>query len=170
LVNFSTGTVMSANSVSVEQLAIVLDWLIRQRPDSPGSRFCLFRIAFDHPQFLGRTFGASDAMRRLKQFGAVLASTVRRTDLLARDLSVFWILMPDCNTEAVHARLRDIVAQVEALGLDVVPCSIGTFVFPPGQAGVADARALLERLASEPGVQEFGPAPSEFQLSLAFPA
>jgi hypothetical protein len=150
--------VMNTNYASFDQLIVILDWLRNQRPDSAYSRFGLFRIAFENPQILGRTFGAADAMRRLNQFGTILASTVRRTDLVARDLSVFWILTPECNSEIMSGRLREIVIKVEEIGLDVVQCSIGAHVFPLERADESSTRALLERLASLPAAYKFEPA------------
>jgi hypothetical protein len=151
---------MNTNYASIDQLIVVLDWLRNQRPDSANSRFCLFRIAFENPQLLGSTFGASDAMRRLNQFGTMLASTVRRTDLVARDLSVFWVLTPECNPEIVGGRLREIVIKVEELGLDVVQCSVGAYVFPIEHANESTARVLLDSLTSLPTAYKFEPAQS----------
>ena len=153
-----THAYMGANCTSIEQFMVVLDWLIRQRPDSAYSRFCLFRIAFENPQTLGSTFGAADAMRRLNQFGTLLASTVRHTDLVARELSVFWTLTPECNSEIVRSRLDEIVMKVEELGLDVVPCSVGAHVLPLEYAEISGARVLLDHLASLPAHHRFGPA------------
>ena len=150
---------MSSNLASFEQFVVVLDWLINQRPDSAYSRFCLFRIAFENPQILGSTFGASDAMRRLNQFGTMLASTVRRTDLVARDLSVFWILTPECNSEIVGGRLSEIVVKVEEIGLDVVNCTVDAHVFPHENADLSSARLLLQSLASLPAAYRFEAGP-----------
>ena len=149
---------MNTNYVSIDQLIVVLEWLRNQRPDSAYSHFGLFRIAFDNPQMLGSTFGAADAMRRLNQFGTLLASTVRNTDLVARDLSVFWILTPECDSEIVSGRLREIVIKVEEIGLDVVQCSVGAHVFPLEHAKEANARVLLKRLAGLPAAYKFEPA------------
>jgi hypothetical protein len=149
-------SIMTARVTSLEQFMVVLDWLIRQRPDSAYSRFCLFRIAFENPQLLGSTFGAADAMRRLNQFGTLLASTVRHTDLVARELSVFWTLTPECNSECVRSRLSEIVLKVEELGLDVVPCAVGAHVFPLERTEAPSARVLLDHLAGLPASHRFG--------------
>jgi len=149
---------MSAKYSTMDQFVVVLDWVISQRPDSAYSRFALFRIAFDHPEILGSTFGASEAMRRLNQFGLILASTVRRTDLVARDLSVFWILTPECNSEILGYRISEIIIKVEEIGLDVVKCTVDAHVFPIENADVSSARVLLNSLASLPAVYKFEPA------------
>jgi len=144
---------MSARYVSFEELSPVLEWLACQRPESVFAHFSLFRISFDNPQVLGSTFGAADAMRRLNQFGCKLAQTVRITDMVARDLSAFWILTPECNADMVGSRLSDIVSDVQNFGLDVVGCSVGAYLFQlkdadlPGNSG---ARKIIDRLQAMP--------------------
>ena len=150
---------MSAKYATIDQFVVVLDWVISQRPDSVYSRFGMFRIAFDQPEVLGSTFGASDAMRRLNEFGTILASTVRRTDLVARDLSVFWVLTPECNSEIMGNRIREILIKVEEIGLDVVACTVDAYVFPLENADLSSARLLLDSLASMPAAYRFDAAP-----------
>jgi hypothetical protein len=147
---------MTAKCTPLEQFMVVLDWLINQRPDSAYSRFCVFRIAFENPQMLGSTFGAAEATRRLNQFGTLLAATVRRTDLVARDLSRFWVLTPECNAECVRNRLHEILTKVEEMGLDVVPCLVGAHAFPLESAEASSARVLLNHLAQLPPDHRFG--------------
>jgi hypothetical protein len=151
---------MSARYVSFEELSPVLEWLACQRPESKYARFSLFRVGFDNPQVLGNTFGASDAMRRLNQFGDMLAATVRRADLVARDLSVFWILTSECNAEMVGCRLCEIVNGVQSFGLEVVDSSIGAYLFPLQDVNLAGAgtRKIIDRLQALPPHFKFDPA------------
>lgn len=146
------------NYTSIDQLITVLDWLLRQRADSAFANFFLFRVGFEDPRALGSTFGAADAMRRLNEFGAALAASVRRTDLVARALSEFWIAAPDCNPDMVSCRLCEIARTVEEFGLDVVECSVSTYKFPVTLPDVTDARTLLIRLKDVPATCRFDPA------------
>src|SRR4030067_1074258 len=114
----------------IDQFAAVLDWVMNQRPDSPYSRYSIFRVGFEDPQLLGSTFGAADAMRRLNQFGGALAGTVRKTDIVTRDVSVFWVMTPECNADMVGCRLCDIVGKVKQFGLGGGACSGGGSRFP----------------------------------------
>lgn len=147
-----------ANYASIDQMTVVLDWLLNQRADSAFSRFFLFRVAFEDPRVLGITFGAADAMRRLNEFGVALAATVRRTDLVARALSEFWIAAPDCNPDTVCCRLCEIANKVDEFGLDVVDCSVSAYKFPVTLPEVTDARTLLDRLKYVPATYSFDPA------------
>ena len=143
---------MSARYVSFEELSPVLEWLTCQRPETVYAHFSLFRVGFENPQVLGSTFGAADAMRRLNHFGNMLAATVRLTDLVARDLSVFWILTPECNADLVGSRLSDIVNGVQNFGLDVVDCSVGAYLLPLKDVSLAGtgSRKIIDRLQAMP--------------------
>lgn len=151
---------MSARYVSFDEFSPVIEWLARQRDGSAYSRFGLFRVGFQNPQVLGNTFGASDAMRRLNQFGAMLATTVRRSDLVVRDLAVFWVLTPECNADMVGCRLCEIVNGVKEFGLEVVDCSIGAYLFPRKDVDIsaANARQVLDRLNAMQAHFSFDPA------------
>lgn len=151
---------MSARYVGFEELSSVLEWLTCQRHESVYAYFSLFRVGFENPHVLGSTFGAPDAMRRLNEFGNRLAATVRRADLVARDLTVFWILTPECNADAVGCRLCEIVNGVQNFGLDVVRSSVGAYLFPLKDVNLAGAgtRKIIARLQAMPPHFKFDPA------------
>jgi hypothetical protein len=151
---------MSARYVSFEELCPVLEWLVCQRPESVHAHFSLFRIGFENPDVLGSTFGAPDAMRRLNEFGSMLATTVRGGDLVARDLTAFWILTPECNADKVGCRLCEIVNGVQNFGLDVVDSSVGAYLFPLKDVNLAgaDTRKIIDRLQAMPPHFKFDPA------------
>jgi hypothetical protein len=148
---------IGANYASIDQLTVVLDWLLNQRADSAFSRFFLFRVGFEDPRVLGSTFGAADAMRRLNEFGAAIAATVRRTDLVARSLSEFWIAAPDCNPDMVCCRLCEIAHKAEEFGLDVVECTVSAYKFPNALFDAKNGRTLLERMKHVPATYCFDP-------------
>jgi hypothetical protein len=151
---------MSARYVRFEELSSVLEWLTCQRRESADAHFSLFRIGFENPDVLGSTFGAPDAMRRLNEFGSMLAATIRGTDLVARDLSVFWILTPECNSDMVGCRLCEIVNGVQTFGLEVVDCSVGAYLFPLKDVDLAGVgtRKIIDRLQAMPPHFKFDPA------------
>lgn len=150
--------IMSAMYAPIDQFAAVLGWVMNQRPDSPYSRYSIFRVGFEDPQLLGSTFGAADAMHRLNQFGGALAATVRKTDIVSRDVSVFWVLTPECNADMVGCRLCEIVGKVTQFGLDVGHCSVGAWLFPLEGTTELTARTLLARLQTVPPAYKFEPA------------
>jgi len=150
--------IMSAMFAPIDQFVAVLGWVMNQRPDSPYSRYSIFRVGFEDPQLLGSTFGAADAMHRLNQFGGALAATVRKADIVTRDVSVFWVLTPECNADMMGCRLCEIVWKVKEFGLDVGHCSVGAWLFPLPGATESTARTLLARLHTVPPAYKFEPA------------
>lgn len=142
----------------IDQFAAVLDWVMKQRPDSAYSRYSIFRVGFEDPQLLGSTFGAAEAMRRLNQFGSSLAATVRKTDIVTREVSKFWVLTPECNADMVGCRLCEIVGKVKQFELDVGPCSVGAWLFPLPDIAELTARTLLTKLETLPSAYKFEPA------------
>lgn len=151
---------MSARYVSIDEMTPVLEWLASQRPEAVHAHFSMFRVAFESPQVLGSSFGASDAMRRLNQFGNMLATTVRRTDLVARDLTDFWVIAPECNVDMVGCRLCEIANSVTDFGLDIVDCSVGVYLFPIRDVDFAGmgGRKVLQRLRTITPHFSFDPA------------
>jgi len=150
--------IMSAMYAPIDEFAAVLGWVMNQRPDSPYSHYSIFRVGFEDPQLLGSTFGAADAMHRLNQFGGTLAATVRKTDIVTREVSVFWVLTPECNAEMVGCRLCEIAGKVKQFGLDVGRCTVGAWLFPLPGATESTARTLLARLKMVPPAYKFEPA------------
>lgn len=85
-------------------------------------------------------------MRRLNQFGSTLASAIHHSDVVSRDLSVFWVLSPRGDIDLVRDRSDHLVKTIDEIGLDIVDCYVMGHLFPhPDAAEFADAIALLER-------------------------
>ena len=136
---------MTAKYVPIDEFITLVEWLASQRSATTPWRFTLFRVGFENPDQIGTSFGAQEGMRRLNRFGAALASTVRRSDLVSRELSVFWVLSSECNAEVVTAKLRNIVDKVDEFGLDIVKCFVSAHVFPhPDLPQVTSGRQLLD--------------------------
>jgi hypothetical protein len=138
--------IVTAKYASIDEFVSIVEWLIVQPDDAPQSRFSLFRVGFENPQLIGSRFGAQEGLRRLNQFGTTLASSVSRSDVVMRDLSVFWMLSPNHDVDFVRDRMGNIVRRIDEFGLDIVECHVKAHVFPHPQAiKVVDARLLLDR-------------------------
>src|SRR3972149_4185689 len=87
-----------------------------------------------------------------------LAAAVRRTDIVTRQVSVFWVLTPECNADMVGCRLCEIVGKVKQFELDVGHCSVGAWLFPLPGATDSAASALLAHLGTLPPAFKFEPA------------
>ncbi len=136
---------MTARYVPIDDFISLVEWLVRQRSEPTRWRFCVFRVGFESPELIGSNFGAQDGLRRLNQFGFTLASSVRRSDVVSRKLSVFWVLSSDCNTDSFSNRLQKLLGSVGDFGLDIVNCSVSAYVFPHPEVGqVSDGWQLLD--------------------------
>ncbi len=136
---------MTARYVPIDEFVSLVEWLISQRSGSTTWRFCVFRIGFEHPELIGNSFGAQDGLRRLNQFGLTLAAAARRSDVVARKLSVFWVLSPECEPDTLGKRLQGMIDSVGEFGLDIVSCYVSAHVFPHPEVGeVADGWQLLD--------------------------
>ncbi len=136
---------MTARYVPIDEFISLVDWLIHQRGDPSHTGFCVCRVGFARPELIGVSFGAQDGMRRLNQFGMMLASTVRRSDVVSRKLSVFWVLASKCNTESFGNRLLGMIGNGGEFGLDIVDCSVSAHEYPDPEIGQAsDGWQLLD--------------------------
>jgi len=135
----------------------VMDWALKQRTTSPHARFSVFRIRFEDPQLLGSTYGAAGASRRLTEFGNSLAATLRKGDIVTREIASFWVFTPDCDNEVLGCRLCDIVSKARRYDLDISKCSVGAWIFPLGDEQAIEARDVLARLDTLPTAFAFDP-------------
>lgn len=136
---------MSAKYIPIDEFFPVVEYRLAQS-GAPQARFSLFRIGFEDPQLIGSRFGAPDAMRRLNQFGSALASAIHHSDVVSRELSVFWVLSPRGDAGLVRDRSDHLVRTIDEFGLDFVDCHVRGHVFPhPEAGGISNAIALLER-------------------------
>jgi hypothetical protein len=64
----------------------------------------------------------SQSVQGLLSPRTTLGSILRRSDVVTRERSVFWVLLPDCNRDPVGDRPGGIVKKVDDFGLDSVNC------------------------------------------------
>jgi hypothetical protein len=141
----------------MENFLAVMDWALKQRAGSPHARFSIFRIRFEDPQLLGSTYGAAGASRRLTEFGNSLAATVRKGDIVTREIASFWVFTPECDNDVLGCRLCDIVSKARRYDLDISQCSVGAWIFPLGEQQEIDARDMLSRLDTLASAFAFDP-------------
>ena len=99
-----------------------LDWLVAvaKRYASP-IEFGLVYIAFGNKNELGETYGAQDAVRQLAELTHALQQTFRKTDMVARNGTDYWIIVPFAPaTERIHEKVIEILRSAEHNGLLVV--------------------------------------------------
>lgn len=109
-----------------------LEWLIAvmHRYSSP-IQFGLVHIAHGDKNELGETYGAQEAIRQLAGVTHSLKKAFRKTDLVARDGSDFWVIIPYTPaTEKIYDKVLGILQAADHDGLRVVERETSIFSLP----------------------------------------
>jgi hypothetical protein len=109
-----------------------LDWicqvLIRHSEDF---NVALVRIAYGDDNSLGETYGAPEALRQLSSLTHDLQNSFRRSDLVGREGTDFWILFPYTRvTDNVYDKLLDVIQGSAHNNLNIVEREIAIFELP----------------------------------------
>ncbi len=117
-----------------EKFLFTLEWLLAvTRRYSGRLEFGLAHIDFENPRVLGDAYGAKQASHKLDEVLQLLRKAVRKTDLVARDGTDFWILLPHAaDEEKLVDRIREIVELTSQSGLQIVERDVSIFSFPKG--------------------------------------
>lgn len=148
---------MSENLLTNDQQARVvflttLDWLllvVKRYADQ--FNFALVKIAYGDANELGETYGASEASKQLIAMTADLQKAFRKTDLVARNGSDFWVIFPYTPfSENIYEKIVTVMEDVHHDGLNVVDREIAIFTSPfdfgEQKASPLNALALLDNL------------------------
>lgn len=123
---------MKHDAASWEKLLHVLEWIIDvklRHYDSLGLGFSLAYISFYDKMVLGNRYGAMVALQMLVELDYELSRAMRKSDIVARDGTDFWVLIPHHQADLVVSKISRIVEIAAENGLDVVDRDISTFVF-----------------------------------------
>ncbi len=109
-----------------------LDWicqvLIRHADDF---HVALVKIAYGDDNTLGEAYGAPEALRQLSSLSHDLQRTFRRSDLVGREGTDFWILFPYTRvTDNVYDKLIDVLQSAQHQNLNIVEREIAIFELP----------------------------------------
>lgn len=135
-----------------DRFMITLDWLLAVHERYPGNslNFGLLHVCFHDRQKLGEAYGAPEAHHLLAELGGKLRQAFRRTDLVARDGTDFWILAPYTTPETVMEKIATLVEISAADGLNIVDRDVTVFALPDpaltDQAPLSSAAAFLAHL------------------------
>lgn len=109
-----------------------LDWvcqvLIRHADDL---NIALVRIAYGDDNSLGEAYGAPEALRQLSSLTHDLQNSFRRSDLVGREGTDFWILFPYTRvSDNVYDKLVDVLQSTEHKTLNIVEREVAIFELP----------------------------------------
>lgn len=112
-----------------ERFLFTLEWMLEvTKRYSDHFQFGLAYINFQNPKILGEAYGAQKASQKLDEISRTLRKAFRKTDLVARDVADFWILVPySPPDENLVDKIKYIVETASQSGLQVVERDISIF-------------------------------------------
>lgn len=119
---------MNEDNEAREKFLITLEWLLalNERYDN-AVRYGLLHVCFHGKQVLGNVYGAQHAATLLISLAAKLRNAFRKTDLVARDGTDFWILVPYTHPETVSEKVTQLIEIASQSGLDMVDRDVAFF-------------------------------------------
>jgi GGDEF domain-containing protein len=132
-----------------DKFLFTLEWLLAvTKRHSGGMQFGIAHIDYNNPRILGETYGAKQAAQKLDEVSRSLRNSFRKSDLVARDGTDFWILVPFTPAEETLVdKIKYIVDTVSQGGLNIVKRDISFFVLPNDAADL-DAKGTAREFLS----------------------
>lgn len=129
---------------ALDRFHTILEWLMNVQERHPEFlSFGLIHICFHDRAALGSAYGARDAAQMLGGLLDDLHRNFRRTDLVARDGTDFWVLVPYTSPTTVLEKIQRLVELASENGLSVVERDVAVFSLPDPQIiekqGVSDS-------------------------------
>lgn len=119
---------MKEDAIAWEKLLYVLEWILAVKVRHADSvHFSLVHVSFGDKTKLGNAYGASAALQLLIDLGHALRKVMRKTDVVARDGTDFWVLIPHAAAESVVPKVAQIVEIAADNGLDIVDRDVSVF-------------------------------------------
>lgn len=116
-----------------EKFLFTLKWMLAVTERYPDHfQFGLAHINCQNPKILGETYGAKIASQKLDEITSSLRKVFRKTDLVARDGTDFWILVPYTpSDEDLVDKIKYIIETASQCGLQIVERDISIFSLSP---------------------------------------
>lgn len=122
---------MSHYTEALDRLHTILDWLIHVQDRHPDSlKFGIVHVCFHDPAKLGNAYGAPEAAHLLDGLLDAMQKAFRKTDIIARDGTDFWLLVPYTSPDTVVEKAQRLVEIASENGLNIVDRDIAVFSLP----------------------------------------
>jgi hypothetical protein len=130
---------MKEDNAAWDKFLYVLEWVLAvQMRYANNLRHSLVCINFHDQRTLGDAYGAKDALQMLIDLAKQLRKSMRKTDLIARNGTTIWVMIPFVTPESVLSKVSQIVEIGAANGLDIVDRDISIFSIP--DAGILEGK------------------------------
>lgn len=123
---------MISDAQKRELFLATLDWLrhVLMR-HSDDFNFALVKIAYGDNNALGDVYGAPEALRQLSMLTDALQDAFRKSDMVARNGTDFWIIFPYTPfNENIYEKIIDVIHAAKHQGLNIVNREIAIFELP----------------------------------------
>lgn len=109
-----------------------LEWLLALlNRYSSSIQFDLVHIELGSDHELGEAFGVQEAFKQLALLTTSLTNDFRKTDLIARHVTDYWIIVPyDSNREQIQTKIVDIFKATKHKDLNIINREISIFSLP----------------------------------------
>jgi GGDEF domain-containing protein len=146
--------IMKDDAAAWHRFLNVLDWVLAvQARYATSLRQSLVCISFHDQKTLGDAYGAKDALQMVIELAAKLRKALRKADLVARNGTDIWVLIPFVTPKSVMTRVAQIVEIAAANGLNIVDRDISVYGIPDTDAlatlSFDGAEEFLEVVASD---------------------
>jgi hypothetical protein len=109
-----------------------LEWLLALlNRYSSSIQFDLVHIELGSDHELGEAFGVQEAFKQMALLTTSLTNDFRKTDLIARHVTDYWIIVPyDSNREQIQTKIIDIFHASKHKDLNIINREISIFSLP----------------------------------------
>lgn len=109
-----------------------LEWLLALLNRYASSiQFDLVHIELGSDHELGEAFGVQEAFKQLALLTTSLTNDFRKTDIISRHVTNYWILVPyDSNREQIQTKIVDIFRASKHKDLNIINREISIFSLP----------------------------------------
>jgi GGDEF domain-containing protein len=131
-------TIINIDIESRRNFLVNFEWMISvvERYSNP-LEFGLVLIEYGEKHTLGETYGATKAIEQLVSVTDSLKKAFRKTDIIGRYGSNFWIIVPKASeNEKIQNKILDILQEAKHQGLNVVDRDISIFSLPSATVNI----------------------------------
>ena len=148
---------MKDDTATWEKFLFALEWVLAMQARYATSvRHSLVCIRFHNQKALGDTYGAKMALQMVADLAKQLRQAMRKTDLIARDGTRIWVLIPFVTPESVLSKVSQMVEIAAENGLDIVDRDLSVFSIPDAdildELAFTNAQDFLDAIASKKSV------------------
>ncbi|HEX6735457.1 MAG TPA: diguanylate cyclase [Azonexus sp.] len=130
---------MTRDLLAYDRFTTILEWLLAVRERRiEVVNIVLVHVCLHDQQRLGDTYGASEAHQMLSDLAEHLRQACRKSDLVARDGTDFWILVPYEVPATVAERVATLVEVAAYNGLNIVDRDIGYYSLTPADGEIGE--------------------------------